>query len=565
MHEREPIEFRHEDLKEILAETYGIIVYQEQIIQLAVKLAGYEPGEADMIRKAVAKKKRKLMDEHKLKFISGAVERGYAEDICHAIWDDIEFFARYGFNKAHAADYAVITCQTAYLKAWYTLEYMAALLTVERHNTDKIALYVADCRRMGISVLPPDINASSSFFAIENGHDGKEAIRFGLSAIKNVGESAMDVLLEARDEGGPFADLDDLAERVDLRRIGKRALECLVQVGALESLGGSRAQQLATLDRIMRVSQLAHEQTTQMSMFGLSAFATPSTSLQATLPEVAPIGNHDKRGFEKELIGFCLTSHPMQRALDDLDSLVTAYSGDLSGLPTGKQVVMTGIVNWIRPITTRAGYEMAKVGMEDVQGDFELVIFSRTWERHREMVAVGKVLLIRGDVDNSRGDPSVRVQSLTDRPTVYVPVDEEISSAASSAEDERLVLDNSAMRVSGDNGGFSYPVNLPPPPEPPPPDDWTASHDVIEGVTPVKTRSSQAVAIVLQAAALDEIKPLMRQLVQLLEQHDGLDHFELEIEGMDVAFGFPNMKTNWTPQLERQVRTLPGVREVRTD
>jgi DNA polymerase-3 subunit alpha len=566
MHGGERIEFRHPDLEAILAETYGIIVYQEQIIQLAVKLAGYEPGEADMIRKAVAKKKRKLMDEHKLKFISGAVERGYSEDICQAIWDDVEFFARYGFNKAHAADYAVITCQTAYLKAWYPLEYMAALLTVERHNTDKIALYVADCRRMGISVLPPDINASGSFFAIANGGEGREAIRFGLSAIKNVGEGAVDVLLEARDAGGPFRDLDDLAERVDLRRIGKRALECLIQVGALESLGGSRAQQLSALDRIMRVSQQAHEQTTQMNMFAMSGFATPSTQLQATLPQVEAIGDHQKRQLEKELIGFCLTAHPMQRMLDDLDSLVTAYSGDLPGLPTGKPVVMSGIVSWIRPITTRSGYEMAKIGLEDIQGDFELVVFSRAWERYRELVAVGKVLLVRGDVDNSRGDPSVRVQSLTDRPTVYVPLDGGSGAyGAMAAEEEVIALDGPPSGLSGGNGGFARPAG-PPPPPPPPPDEWSASQDLREAPTAVdQNRSSQSVTVVLQAAGLDELKPLMRRLVQLLDIEDGADRFRMQVEGMDVVFDFPNIKTHWTPQLGQQVSALRGVRAVRVE
>jgi DNA polymerase III subunit alpha len=569
MHGQEPIEFRHDDLKEVLAETHGIIVYQEQIIQLAVKLAGYEPGEADMIRKAVAKKKSKLMDEHKLKFISGAVARGYPEATCQAIWDDIEFFARYGFNKAHAADYAVITCQTAYLKAWYPIEYMTALLTVERHNTDKVALYVADCRRMGIVVLPPDINASGSFFSIAWGGDGAEAIRFGLSAIKNVGEGAVEVLLEAREAGGPFRDLDDLAERVDLRRIGRRALECMIQVGALESLGGSRAQQLAVLDRIMRVSQMAHEQTAQMNMFALSGFATPSTKLQETLPKVAPIGDHEKRLLEKELIGFCLTAHPMQRALDDLDGLVTAYSGDLAGTATGKMVVMTGIVTWIRPITTRSGYEMAKVGMEDVQGDFELVIFSRAWQRYREMVAVGKVLLVRGDVDNSRGDPSVRVQSLTDKPTIYTPLDGDVlSTDALAAEAEAYSVDFAAAGIGGGNGGYGRSESGPPPPPAPPPDALGEAEAIEAAAAPIEGEqraASQLVTVVLQAAGLEEIKPLMRRLVALMGQEAGRDQFQLQVEGLDVVFDFPNLRTDWTPDLREQVATLRGVRAVRSE
>ncbi len=443
MHEREPVSFHHPDLQPILAETYGIIVYQEQIIQLAVKLAGYDPGEADMIRKAVAKKKRDLMDAHKFQFISGAVDRGYPEQVGQAIWDDIEFFARYGFNKAHAADYAVITCQTAYLKAWFPVEYMAALLTVERHNTDKVALYVADCRRMGITVLPPDINLSESFFAIEDQPDdqGAPAIRFGLSAIKNVGEGAVDTLLQARQLGGPFGDLDDLSEQVDLRRVGKRALECLIQVGALESLGGTRAQHVEVLDRVMKVSQQAHDQSGQMSLFSFDAFVTASTRIQETLPQTLPMSGSEKRGLEKELIGFCLTPHPKQRDLDTLDNRISAYSGDLPSLPNRRGVTVAGIVNWVRPMTTKTGKAMAIVGMEDVQGAFELVVFPSEWDRYREMLVPEKVMLVRGEADTSRGEAKVIVKSLDDNPTIYRPVQPSARSVASEPSGEPAHLD----------------------------------------------------------------------------------------------------------------------------
>jgi hypothetical protein len=256
----------------------------------------------------------------------------------------------------------------------------------------------------------------------------------------------------------------------------------------------------------------------------------------------------------------------MQPALDELDGLVTAYSGDLPGLPTGKQVVMTGIVTWIRPITTRKGYEMAKVGMEDVQGDYELVVFSRSWQRYREMVAVGKVLLVRGDIDNSRGDPSVRVQSLTDKPTIYTPVGGSPAPPQDFASGESVVVSQSATDTGGANGGSFHAPNPPPPPPPPPPDDWAPPEVLLDTpAPPARPQSIKSVTVVLQAAGLEEIKPLMRRLVQLLDRRDGADRFRMQVEGMDVVFDFPNNKTHWTPELKREVSALRGVRLVRTD
>ena len=567
MHGQEPVEYHHPDLEPILAETFGIIVYQEQIIRLAVQLAGYEPGEADMIRKAVAKKKRKLMDEHRLKFITGATARGYPEEACTAIWDDIEFFARYGFNKAHAADYAVITCQTAYLKAWYPIEYMTALLTVERNNTDKIALYVADCRRMGIDVVPPDINASQSHFSIELRPGAEPAIRFGLSAVKNVGEGAVDVLLQARTECGSFSSLDDLADTVDLRKVGKRALESLVQAGALESLGGTRAQQLDVLDRVMRASQGAHEQAGQMSLFGIAGFATASTSIQQTLPDVLPIDDQQKRSLEKELIGFCLTPHPMQDAMDELESRITAHSGELAGLDNRKFVTMAGIVSWIRPLTTKKGKAMATVGMEDIQGLFELVIFPRDWERYREIVAPEKVLLVRGEVDNSRGESKVLVKSLDDKPTVYRP------------EASRSGRVRETSSPDGDHFGPDRPQPGPPPPPPSPPiDEWDLPLDSLaptaealfggdappqEDLAHATIRGGQYVVVVLNSNRPERLKLLMRQVVEILDRQDGNDRFGIQVEGLDFALEFPNSTTAWSSRLRQQVTRLRGVCDVR--
>lgn len=592
MHGLDPIELRHPDLEPILAETYGIIVYQEQIIQLAVKMAGYEPGEADMIRKAVAKKKRKLMDQHRQMFISGGIARGYSEEICTAIWDDIEFFARYGFNKAHAADYAVITCQTAYLKAWYPLEYMTALLTVERNNTDKVALYVADCRRMNIDVLPPDINYSQSFFSIEERPDKKPAIRFGLSAVKNVGEGAVDTMLQARQEGGVFKDLDDLAARVDLRRVGKRAMECLVQVGAVETLGGTRTQQLMALDRLLRVSQQTHEQANQMSMFSFGAFSTSSTRIQDTLPELPPMPDEQKRELEKELLGFTLTPHPKQKALDELQSRVTAYSGDLAALPDKKMVTLAGIVTWVRPMTTKSGKPMAVVNMEDIQGAFEVVVFSRLWQKQRELVARDKVLLVCGEVDVSRGDPKVLARSLDDKPVIYTVVDGgspiqepcagsepfgQTFPAISQPVTEQVVF--SPAEPDYDPGG----------PPPPPPDEWESlgfappipavlpqqaleesdvsdlddsSIDTLDQI-PVTPPKSQVITVFLHPAGTDRMKSVIQKVFRQLSQPEGSDRFFIQVDGLDFMLDFPNFFTTWSEGLRREVLVIEGVRDIK--
>jgi DNA polymerase-3 subunit alpha len=267
MHGEEPITYHHPDLEPILRETFGIIVYQESIIQIATKLAGYSPGEADQIRKAVGKKKEDEIARHHQQFVEGAVKNGYAREVAEAVYKDIEFFANYGFNKSHAADYAMITCQTAYLKAHYPVEYMAALLSVSRHDTAKVALYAADARRQGLAVLPPDLNTSALDFAIADAAPGTQApgqsqgpgpsrggIRFGLAAVKNVGEGAVETILAARGQGGAFKTLDDFCQRVDLRQVGKRALECLIKVGAFDSFGVPRNQLLDGLDSILNAS-----------------------------------------------------------------------------------------------------------------------------------------------------------------------------------------------------------------------------------------------------------------------------------------------------------------------
>ena len=425
MHGRKPVSYHHPALEPILAETYGIIVYQEQIMQIASELSGYTPGEADLMRRAVGKKKEEELLEHREQFVRGAADRGIPEEAAGRIFADIEYFANYGFNKAHAADYAVITCQTAYLKAHYPVEYMTALLTVERHNVEKVGLLISECRAMGIEVLPPDINASDAQFVIEDRPAGA-AIRFGLGAVKNVGEGAIEVVLQEREGGGQFANIDDFCRRVDLRQVNRRAMESLIRVGALRAFG-QRGHLLAVTERMLALSAQTHQAASvgQTSMFDLDGFSAPATgSILYPLPEVEEIPRREILGWEKELVGVYVSEHPMQSVMARLRESVTGFLGEINEAMVGSKVTVAGMVNWVRQIYTKNGKPMAFVELEDSQGSIEVVVFSRLYEQTRDLWAEGMVLVVRGTVDNKNGQgPKIVCESVDDKITQARPAD----------------------------------------------------------------------------------------------------------------------------------------------
>ncbi|HLE02616.1 MAG TPA: DNA polymerase III subunit alpha, partial [Dehalococcoidia bacterium] len=305
-HGRRPVVYPHDALRDILEETYGVIVYQDQVLFIVQALAGYTLGQADIFRKAMGKKIAEVMRKEKHNFLRGAEKKGIPPEVAQAVFQLIEPFAGYAFNKAHSVSYAMLAYQTAYLKANFPAEYMTALLITHTGDQEKTASAVADCQRLGIPVLPPDINRSQAQFSLEG-----EAIRFGLAAIKNVGEGALEPILKARGEGKPFASVEDLCRRADLRGINKRVLESLIRAGALECLG-DRGAVLQNLDRIL---SLAHREqklrdTGQVSMFDLfgERVAVPLSSLEM---EPVPLSPREKRDWEKELLGVWLTSNPL--------------------------------------------------------------------------------------------------------------------------------------------------------------------------------------------------------------------------------------------------------------
>ena len=411
MHGEEEVSFRHPSLAPILEETYGITVYQEQIMYTAMQLAGYSASEADNLRKAVAKKKAEALHRERDKFVRGAEANAVAKDVANAIFDDWEAFARYGFPKGHAADYAVICVQTAYLKTHYPIEYMTALLSVFKNDTNRVALYIADCRRMGIDVLPPDVNTSGMSFEIEEPAKDKPAIRYGLSAVKNVGEGAVAAILQTRQDGLPFKSLEEFARRVDLRLVGKRALESLVRVGALDSLGSRRAL-LETLDRVLSASasHFRAREVGQLSMFGGAVASSGMLSLPAALDEVP---RRQQLNWERELLGVYVSDHPLTPHMDDLTHVVTHFSAELGDADEGESTCVAGEVTHVRPYQTRSGKSMGFVSLEDLQGTIELVVFHRVWSAVSAWVEPGQIVVVKGKVDSGRGDPKILVDEIT--------------------------------------------------------------------------------------------------------------------------------------------------------
>jgi DNA polymerase-3 subunit alpha len=435
MHGKEQAKYLHPAMAPIFEETYGIPVYQEQIIRAAMELAGYSASEADGLRQAIAKKQGEKLLKHYKTFVAGACERGIPEETASAIFHEWEQFARYGFNKAHAAIYGVIAVQTAYLKANYPAEYMTALISVNKNDTSRVALYIADCRRMGIDVLPPDINASGWDFTIEgklktktkkSTPKGAIAIRFGMGAIKNVGQGAVETILEARNQGGPFTNLNDFARRVDLRNVGKRALESLVKVGALDSLG-SRPILLASLDRLISISS-SHFRAVQMgqlSLFGMNTGVVEEIEFpESGGSEVdAKIDRRELLNWERELIGLYISDHPLSPYMHMLDQAVSHFSGQLCEAHYQERVRVAGLVTRFHSHQTKSGKTMGFATIEDLQGNIELVIFPKVWQSQHTILEIGKLILVDGRVDAEGTEPKVLVDKISTDITLKTSLD----------------------------------------------------------------------------------------------------------------------------------------------
>ncbi len=402
-HGEKRVEYDLPELKEILEETLGVIVYQEQVQQIANKLAGYSLGEGDILRRAMGKKKQEEMQAQRAKFIAGAKAKGLNEKKVGKIFDLMEQFASYGFNKSHSAAYALLAYQTAYLKAHYPVCFMSALLTSEISNTDKIVKYINECRDMGIKILPPDVNLSQLDFT-PAGSD----IRFGLAAIKNVGSNAINSILEARQKMRVFHSFFEFCEHVDLRIVNKRVSESLIKAGALDSLGNLRSQLFAAVDKAIESAQRLQRdrESGQQGLFGLGGTTPRDTSqdaIQQSLPNTPEWPEPQLLAFEKETLGFYITGHPLSKYAKDLQDFATATTETLNDIASGSEVFIGGLVSALRFLKTKKGDRMAVITLEDLTGTAEAVVFPEPFQRCQNLLKTDASLFIRGllDVEDS--------------------------------------------------------------------------------------------------------------------------------------------------------------------
>ena len=418
------ITYPHPDLKPILAETYGIAVYQEQCMQIANQMAGFSMSEADNLRRAIGKKKKSIMQKEKVKFIKGARKKGYSKKIAEKVWSYIEKFARYGFNKPHSVSYAMIAYQTAYMKAHYPVEFMTALLTAEALSNsgpkkdEKVSRAVEECRRMGIYILPPDLNKSETWFTIEKDPHSLEgkAIRFGLAAVKNVGEAAIDAILSVRKKG-EFLTLTDFCTCVDGQKVNKKVLESLIRVGAMDKFG-KRAPLLAGLEKIRQKAQKAQAQKAsgQTSMFDTLNPGKKNLNPKDDLPEIEEFAHQDLLALEKSLLGFYLTEHPLKPFLQKTKKFASHQIFELEPSEhTGIKARLGGFLSSIRRVFTRRGNnEMAFATLEDESGSIDLVIFPKIYGELKSLVREESVVLVEGQVDYREEKLSLVVEKLLD-------------------------------------------------------------------------------------------------------------------------------------------------------
>lgn len=393
-HGLQPIEYELPELEALLKETYGVIVYQEQVMNIASELAGFSMGAADELRRAMGKKKLEVMVRQRERFVEGAVGRGIEREKAERLFDLMEYFAGYGFNKSHSAAYALVAYRTAYLKAHYPQEFMAALLTSDRDNTDKVINDITECREMGIKVLPPDVNQSGKDFSVV-GTD----IRFGLAAVKNVGEGAVDSILEAREKGGPFLSIFDCCRRVDLRLVNRRVVESLIKCGAFDSTGGGRSQLMASVDLAMEAASRA-QKSLAAGQFDLFAGAGGAGEApEPSLPELAEWPESQLLAGEKEALGFYITGHPLGRFERELRHFTDTDTRNLAERRNGGKVRLAGIVRSLRSQTTKRGERMAYVTLEDLYGSAEVIAFPEVYRAAEGLLQGEEPLLVEGNVE----------------------------------------------------------------------------------------------------------------------------------------------------------------------
>src|SRR6267378_525850 len=391
------IEYIHPKLEPILKETYGIIVYQEQVMKIASEVAGFSLAKADLMRRAMGKKDKELMAKQKTEFIDGAVKRGFTKKGAADIFDTIERFASYGFNKSHSVAYSVLAYQTAYLKAHYPAEYMAAAISAEIGDTDYVVQLIEECRKMNLPVLPPDVNESHVQFVVT-----PKGIRFGLSAIRNVGVSAVEDIIRTRTEHGKFENIFDFCQRVDLRLVNKKTLEGLIESGAFDEVDQNRARLFACVEKAIQHGQKArsHLSRGQSSLFESSA-TTESRDLFPVLPVTPSWNESEKLSREKSVLGFYVSGHPLRKYEMEINAFATAQFGDASTVNSGTTVRVAGVVSAVRKKIDRKGNTMAFATLEDFSGKGECIVFSDSYKLYQNLLQPESLVLVIGKAEHN--------------------------------------------------------------------------------------------------------------------------------------------------------------------
>ena len=419
-------------LKEVLEETYGVIIYQEQVMRIASSLAHFSLEDADNLRRAMSKKDPREMEMQKEKFLEGARKNRIAMPKAEKIFDLMSKFAEYGFNKSHSAAYALIAYQTAFLKAHYPKEFMAASLTSEVQNPEKMVKYIGECREMGIGVLPPDINESYKHFTVN-----KDQIRFGLAGVKNVGDAAVDAILLEREERGMFQSLFDFCKRVDLRKVNRRVIESLIKCGAFDVANVHRSQMLAALEDFLERSQSIQRKKDDVQM---NMWVPILREIEGGYPEIDEFPEDQLVAFEKETIGFYISRHPLARYQEEIKKYTKEDTSTLGSLPRGTEIKICGLVSGLKEIMTKKGDRMAFLNLEDMKGFVEVILFPEVFKAALPCLGGGDPILVRGILDLSEDHAKIK--------GVEVRALSEFSSASSSVKTLHLRVPFSGVMPS---------------------------------------------------------------------------------------------------------------------
>jgi len=519
-HGIEPIRYPHLALSSILEETYGVIVYQEQVLFIVQALAGYTLGQADIFRKAMGKKIPEVMKKERRNFMAGAKKMGFSAEVASEVFALIEPFAGYAFNKAHSVSYALIAYHTAYLKANYPSEYITAFLITNSGQLERVASAVAECRRLGIAVLPPDINRSQLSFSIEKNDSNAPAIRFGLTHIKNIGQGAIEPIIDERNKGGSFKSLEDLCRRADLRSVNKRVMESLIKAGALDCLG-DRGTLLTNTDRILSLAQREQHlrETGQSTMFDLwgevMPVPTPSLDLKA-----ADISIEEKLAWEKELMGVYLSEHPFTSFASKIASENATLCGEIDAEMAGQTVIVVGMVASARHLFTRDRHPFASAVLEDLDGRIEVMVWPKVYANTRDLWQEGNILLVEGKV-RLRDD---RVQLNCDYVRRYQP---EVAQA--------------------EEVGTSQPSEAP-----------IVAEETIAYTAPLK--SHRLVISISQTSDEGSDIAYLRKLIVTLKEFPGQDEVNLCVTNEEriIKLKLSNIYTNYCPELHQQLVELVG-------